>query len=169
MVINTLDDLWELGELPVYIIVGFGIYVSLTHNSLSVVSGRGSSHCSNIQDNAVKYDKVKCKKGNGLVRWEGSCAHPVPDASMRDWEKGSDLQSCVQNPHPWSMISRNSESITLDGSHCRLGGSSHNGCRWWLKGSHHWLGGSRRFKGTNKHSMGMVGRISLAQWEPSSA
>ena len=122
-----------------------------------------------FKDNVVKYDKVKCKKGNGLVRWEGSCAHLVPDASMRDWEKGSDLQSCVQNPHPWSMISRNSESITLDGSHCRLGGSSHNGCRWWLKGSHHWLGGSRRFKGTNKHSMGMVGRIRLAQWEPSSA
>ncbi len=38
-----LDYLWELVELPVYIIGDVGIPVSLRHDGLSVVKIRGSS------------------------------------------------------------------------------------------------------------------------------
>jgi hypothetical protein len=46
-----LDYLWELGELPVYTIGGFGKSVSLRYDCPYVVRIRGSSHpCANIQD-----------------------------------------------------------------------------------------------------------------------
>jgi hypothetical protein len=46
-----LDYLWELGELPVYTIGGFGISVSLSYNCPYVFRIRGSSHpCANIRD-----------------------------------------------------------------------------------------------------------------------
>jgi hypothetical protein len=46
-----LDYLWELGELLVYTIGGFGVSVSLRYNYPYVVRIRGSSHpCANIQD-----------------------------------------------------------------------------------------------------------------------
>ena len=46
-----LDYLWELGELLVYTIGGFGISVSLRYDCLYVVKIRRSSHpCANIRD-----------------------------------------------------------------------------------------------------------------------
>ncbi len=46
-----LDYLWELGELLVYNISGFGISVSLRYDCLYVVKIRRSSHpCANIRD-----------------------------------------------------------------------------------------------------------------------
>jgi hypothetical protein len=50
--------------------------------------------------------------------------------------------------------------LDVDGSCCQLDGRDWlNGYHWWLKRSHRWLGGSCRLKGTDKHCMGMVGRI----------
>jgi hypothetical protein len=92
-----LDYLWELGELPVYTIGGFGIFVSLRYDCPYIVRIRGSSHsCAIIQD-VVKRQMKKLKnvstnkkgkpmrenpRANGLARGEGSCAHPIPYASM---------------------------------------------------------------------------------------
>jgi hypothetical protein len=46
-----LDYVWELGELPVYTIGGFGVSVSLRYDCPYIVRIRGSSHpCTNIQD-----------------------------------------------------------------------------------------------------------------------
>jgi hypothetical protein len=44
-----LDYLWELGELPVFTIGGFGISVSLRYNYLYIVRIRGSSNVPILQ------------------------------------------------------------------------------------------------------------------------
>ncbi len=50
MVTEYLDYLWELGELPVYIIGGVGVAWEPGSNGLAIACTWGSSHpCGNIQ------------------------------------------------------------------------------------------------------------------------
>ena len=74
MVTEYVDYLWELGELPVYIIGGVGIAWEPGSNGLAIACTWGSSHpCGNIQNvgNNVQqksWENLKIKRENLLGR-----------------------------------------------------------------------------------------------------
>ncbi len=90
MVTEYLDYLWELGELPVYIIGGVGVAWEPGSNGLAIACTWGSSHsCGNIQNVVV----VVVGGGGG----GGGVGVVV-----------------VRLRHPWSMIA--GEGDGLDGA-----------------------------------------------------